>query len=256
MHLSTRSIAAVVLAAVLVGCGPDTSSPTPAGTPVVPTASPSATEPATDAAPPSPDASPSADARTPDGWERIVVADAGLSVAIPGGWEQLSADVIGDSGLMDEMLAANPDAAAAIEQAQAAIAGGDIALFAFDASRESLESGFAANINAINVGDPGGTAADAAGEVAAVIEQQVPVVGEVETEVVSLPAGDAALVRYEWEVQDATGAAQRVAVRQYAIIGDRSGTGFILSMSAAADAVDAYEEVFRRVAESFAEEPA
>lgn len=253
MHTTTRIIPAVVLSAVLVACGSDAPSPAEVTTPVVPTPSPSATQPPTDAGSPTADGTPGA--TTPDGWQRILVADQGFSLAIPDDWEQLSPDVIGDSGVMEDMLEANPEAAAAIQQGQAAIASGEIAFFAFDASDESVQSGFATNINAINVGPVQGTAEDAARDVAAAITQQIPVLGEVETTTVSLPAGDAALVRYEWEITDGEASSVAVTVHQYAIIAGATETGFILSMSAASDVVDRYDDVFRQIAESFVEVP-
>ena len=255
MTFTPRSVPALVLtlSLVLAACGEESPSPTateaaPAGTP---TASP-ATD-ATESASPSPDATTTADAGTPEGWQRVTVAEQGFSLALPQDWEELSPEVIGDSGVMEQMMEANPDAAAALEQAQAAIASGQIALFAFDTSDEGIESGFATNLNAINVGPVEGTAEEAADEVAEAIRQQIPITGEVETGTASLPAGEAAVVHYEWEVDDGEGTVTTVTVAQYAIIGD-SGTGFILSMSAGSDSAERYDEVFRQIAESFREE--
>jgi hypothetical protein len=259
MTITNRLTIAIALAVVLAACGQ--ADPSPAATGVAAddptqTASPTEAEGPTAAASPAADASPASDARTPEGWTRVVVADRGFSLAIPEAWEQLSADAFPDADSMQEMLEANPEAAVAIEQGQAALAGGQIALFAFDTTEENLESGFATNLNAIDVGPVEGTAEEAAEEIAGAIEQQIPVTGEVETSTVSLPAGDAALVRYEWEIDDGQGTTTSVTVTQYAIIGDASGNGFILSMSAATDQLDEYEDVFRQIAESFAEEPA
>jgi tetrahydromethanopterin S-methyltransferase subunit B len=92
--------------------------------------------------------------------------------------------------------------------------------------------------------------------VAEAIAQQVPVVGDVETSTVTLPAGEAARIVYEWPIEDADGETTLVTVTQYAILADLSGNGFILSMSAASDRLAEYEDVFRQIAESFAEEPA
>jgi len=250
MSITTRGIPALVLGLALAACGQDdpTVSPTATASPT-----PTTTSDPTASAAPTRSASPSLDADAPEGWRRVAVTEQGFSLAVPEEWEELSPELIGESGVMERIQEANPDAAVALEQARAAIESGQIALFAFDASAEGSASGFATNLNAINVGPVEGSAEDAADEVAEAIRQQIPVVGEVETETVSLPAGDAALVRYEWPVDDGEGTETLVAVRQYAIIGD-GGTGFILSMSAAADAVGAHEETFRRIAESFREE--
>ncbi len=236
-----------MLSLILVACGQD--SPTPSPTITTSSAATASASPTIE-----PAQSPLADAATPEGWQRISVAEAGFSLAVPDAWQELSPDVIGDSGVIEDMLEANPDAAGALEQAQAAIASGQIALFAFDATDDGIDSGFATNLNAINVGGPvEGTAEQAAEEVAEAVRQQIPIIGEVGAEAVSLPAGDAALVRYQWEVADAEGTATRVAVTQYAIIAS-SGTGFILSMSAASDIAERYAGTFRQIAESFREE--
>lgn len=248
MNTAIRLVAGLVLIGALVACGQaDTTtdataeatfeaSPAPAGT-----GTPEATSAAT-----------ADEGATPEGWERITVAEGGFSLAVPDDWEPISADDIGDSGVMEEMLDANPEAATAIQQAQAAIAGGQIALFVFDASEASVGSGFAANLNVIPVGPVGSSAEDAAEEIAAAVEEQVPVTGEVTTEAVTLPAGDAALIGYEWTVAGPDGTSTDVRVTQYAIIGERGG--YILSMSAATEAAGEYEETFRLIAESFVEE--
>lgn len=251
----TRTLPALLLALVLAACGQDTPTPTPTISEAPISPSPATTSEATESASPSPETTPSGDTGAPEGWQRITVAEQGFSLAVPPEWEELSPDIIGDSGVMDQMMEANPDAAAALEQAQAAIASGQIALFAFDTSDEGIESGFATNLNAINVGPVEGTAEDAAAEVAEAIRQQIPVTGEVETATTSLPAGDAAVVHYEWEVDDGAGTVTTVTVAQYAIIAD-SGTGFILSMSAGSESAARYEETFRQIAESFREESA
>lgn len=251
----TRTLPALLLALVLAACGGESPTPTPTVSDAPTSPTPTATSDATESASPSADASPAGDAATPDGWQRITVAEQGFSLAVPPEWEELSPDVIGDSGVMDQMREANPDAASALEQAEAAIASGQIALFAFDTSDEGTESGFATNLNAINVGPVEGTAEDAAAEMAEAIRQQIPITGDVETDTASLPAGDAAVVHYEWQVDDGEGTVTTVTVAQYAIIAD-SGTGFILSMSAGSDSAGRYEETFRQIAESFREESA
>jgi hypothetical protein len=254
MNITTCTLPTLVLGLVLAACGQDAPTPSPGATDVATTPSPTAA-PRTGSPSPSAEGSPTAGGDAPDGWRRVAVAEQGFSLAVPGEWQELSPELLGESGVMEQMREANPNAAEALDQAAAAIEGGQIALFAFDPSGTSTESGFATNLNAINVGPVEGSAEDAADEVAGAIRQQIPIIGDVETETVSLPAGDAALVRYEWEVDDGEGTVTTVTVRQYAIIAD-GGTGFILSMSAASEAIKGYEETFRQIAESFREEEA
>jgi hypothetical protein len=250
MNTLRRTIPALMLGTILVACGQDAPTPTPSAD--APTTTPVVSASASASASPSPTADATA-ADAPAGWQRIAVDEQGFSLALPDAWQELSPSLLADTGLMDDMREANPDAAGALEQAQAAIEQGEIAIFAFDTEDEGLRSGFASNLNAINVGPVDGSAEDAALQVAEAIRQQVPVTGEVETETVRLPAGDAAVLNYEWEVADEEGEARSVSVAQYAIIG-ASGTGFILSMSAASDSFAEYEDTFVQIAESFREE--
>ena len=253
MNFLRRPLPALAIGLLLVACGQEATTPTPTveATPTL-TASPSAS-PSITASPGA--ASPSAGADAPAGWRRIDVVEEGFSLAVPDRWQELSPEMIADTGVMEDVRDANPDAAAALEQAQAAIEQGSIAVFAFDADEEHLASGFASNLNAMNVGVVAGDAEQAAEEMAEAVRQQIPITGEVTTETTALPAGDAAILGYEWQIAPEDGAEPRgVTVRQYAIIGE-SGTGFILSMSAASDVFDEYEDVFVEIAESFREEP-
>ena len=251
MHTLRRTAPALLLGAILAACGQDAATPTGSVADPSPTASAS---PAASPDPsPSADGSPSAGADAPAGWHRIAVTEQGFSLAVPDGWQELSPALIADTGLLEDVREANPDAAGALEQAQAAIEQGDIAIFAFDTDEERLASGFASNLNAINVGTVEGSAEEAGAEMADAIRQQIPITGEVETATASLPAGDAAVLTYEWAIAPTDGEARPVRVTQYAIIG-HSGEGFILSMSAAADAFAEYEEVFVQIAETFREE--
>lgn len=239
MH-SSRFPAAPALALVLTlaACGEDVATPS-----ATETATPSATATATATA----SASPTA---TPETWQRITVDQSGFSLEVPADWEELSADVLADEALLADLAERNPDAASVLEQGQEALENGTIAVFAFDPN--AGDAGFAANLNVINVGPVAESIEEAAESVAAAIEQQIPVTGPIEVDTTALPAGDAATVTYEWEIARPDGGATPVTVVQYAIVVD-SGTGFILSMSAATDDVGGYDETFRHIAESFRE---
>jgi hypothetical protein len=258
MHTKIAVLGALLLGVLLVACGESASSPSasasdPTGTATA--SAPATTAPSADAAA-SGDAEASADAEAsgdaegtlPDGWEAIAVADLGFSIGVPEGWEELSAETLADSAVIDEMIETNPDAAVALEQARVAIESGQIGLFAFDSA--DAGSGFATNLNVINVGAVTESPEEAAEQIAAAIEGSVPVLGEVSTGTTSVPAGEAATVRYEWELADAAGATTAVTVLQYAIItGD--GTGYVISFSAASDRFAEDEETFRQIVDTF-----
>ena len=186
----------------------------------------------------------------PAGWERVEVSDEGFSIALPNDWDELSAEDLGESGIFDELESANPEAADVLAQAQQAIESGQIALFAFDGEPDDPDSTFAANVNVISAGEVDGTAQEAADEMAEGIRAQVPVNGEVEAETVTLPAGDAGVVRYEWSISGGDGSSTDVSVTQYAVLAD--GDGYILSFSAATDTMTEYGPLFEQLAETFA----
>lgn len=245
-------ITAVLLVVILAACGEDT--PSASRTVAEPTATPPATPAPSPTVAPTPTATPG-DTATPEGWRRVAVAERGFSIAVPEDWEELSPDVLTGSGAMERMLEANPEAEAAVEQAISLIEGGEIALFLFDTGQTWATTGFATNVNVINIGPVIGSAEDAAIEIANAIRQEVPITGEVEAETLTLPSGEAVRIGYEWEVAGGANDATPVQVSQYAILG-RSGTGFIVSMSVASAVADRYDDTFRQMAESFREDPA
>lgn len=185
------------------------------------------------------------------GWTRVTVADEGFSVALPEDWDELSAEDLGESGIISDMASANPAVADTLAEAQTAIESGQIAFFAFDGEPEDASIPFAANVNVINGGatGPNDSAADAAEQMAEGIRAQVPVNGEVETDTVSLPAGESGVVRYEWTVAGANGVSTDVAVTQYAVIADRMA--YIVTMTAPAASDEHYGPIFEDIAESF-----
>lgn len=253
-NLHFRSLGALALGGLLAACGgANDSASTDAAPSVTASGGPSAIAsgaPSDGAgASAAPGASAGGEATTPDGWQRLTVADHGFSIAVPEEWATLSAEDLGEADVFAALIEANPDAAAALEQAQTAIENGQIGLAAFDTQSSGT---FATNVNVINVGPVTETAEEAAEQIAAGIEQQVPVNGEIETSTTTLPAGEAAIIEYEWTVADNAGGEVDVRVVQYAIIGEDAG--YVLSMSAAVDAFADYQDTFRQIAESFVEE--
>lgn len=164
----------------------------------------------------------------PDGWSRV--QGDGFSIGLPDSWESLSAADIANSGVIDQMREDNPDAAAAIDQAEAAMRSGQVQLFAFDPGPRTVDSGFATNVNVIRIGDTGDEPiADLAEQAAAGVQLQVPIDGEIETETTTLPAGEAAVLTYRWTLNAPSGQAFDIAVTQYLIVTD--GDAYIVTFS-------------------------
>ena len=132
--------------------------------------------------------------------------------------------------MWDELRDANPDAGAVIDQAETAMRSGQVQMFAFDPGPRTLASGFANNVNVIHVGDPGDDdLASIAEQVANAVALQVPVEGRIRTSTTTLPAGEAAVLRYRWTVNTPGQGSFPVAVTQYLIVTD--GDGYIVTFS-------------------------
>jgi len=194
-------------------------------------------------------ASVSAAGEPTTGLTQVEVAGEGFSIGIPEGWTELSAADLEEAGGFDELESANPGVADALEQAQAAIESGQMAFFAADVEPQDASSAFVANVNVINGGPTTDLPPDAAEQMADGVRAQIPVNGEIETDSASLPAGDAAVLRYEWTVAGEDGSSTDVAVTQYALMAN--GSGYILTFSAPAETLAEYGPIFEQIAESF-----
>lgn len=220
------------------------------GTSQQPSASPAPSALPTEAATTAPTASPrgTADPNSlPDGWVRV--QGDGFSVDVPDSWRTISTADLVDAGAFDAMRAANPESAAVIDQAETAMRAGQIQLFAFDPGTRTAQTGFASNLNVIRIGDPGGEDVESlARQMASAIALQIPISGEVETETTTLPAGDAAVLRYRWTIGLPDGGSADVAVTQYLVV--TVTDGYILTMSGVSDFTADDSATWRTMAES------
>ena len=194
-------------------------------------------------------ASTSAAGEPTTGLTQVEVAGEGFSIGIPVGWTELSAADLEEAGGFGDVGSANPGVANALSQAQAAIESGQLALFAADVEPQDPSSPFVARINVINGGPTGELPADAAEQMAAGVRAQIPVNGDIQTGSASLPAGDAAVLRYESSAVGEDGSSTDVAVSQYALVAN--GNGYIITFSAPAGAMAEYGPVFDQVVQSF-----
>jgi hypothetical protein len=185
----------------------------------------------------------------PDGWSRVVVADHDFSVGLPPEWISASLDDVGDEDLFADLIGDNPDAAALLEQTRQAIESGQINLFAFDPGERTQQANFAANLNVIDIGDPGNDSAESVRQqMVEQLPQQIPGASVRSSTTVVLPSGEAAVVELEWTLNEGEEAVE-VTLTQYAIIaGDR---GFILSLTAPRQFAADYQTIWDDVAASF-----
>lgn len=237
-----RFAAPLAVVTLVAGCsGAGEASPT--ATALTATASPTAEASATLQITPSPNS-----VGLPDGWSRV--PGDGFSIGLPDTWESLTASDIADSGVLDQMREDNPDAAAAIDQAESAMRSGQVQLFAFDPGPRTSETGFATNVNVIRVGDTDGEPIeDLADQIAAGVQLQIPVEGEIETSTTTLPAGEAAVLTYRWNLNAPGDQTFDVAVTQYLIVTD--GDAYIVTFSGLGEAVDDDRATWETMAASF-----
>lgn len=234
--MRTLYVAALIGLLSLAACGSD------------PSESPSAATTATASEAASAQPAASDEAALPAGWTRVTVEEAGFSIALPEGWIAASPDDL-QAGLFEQLAEDNPEAAAALEQAGQAIESGQLQFFGFDGGERTAQAGFAANVNVINIGDPGpSTVEEIADQMAAGLPQQIPVDGEVRTHTTTLPAGEAAVADLEWTVQQGSESIS-VALTQYAIITEDDG--FIVSFTAPKQFAAEYQAMWGDVAETF-----
>lgn len=221
MHTKRATAGVAVIALVLAGCGGGSSSRAGATTAATnqasPTLAPTATLPS-----PTPNTVGLA-----DGWQRV--RGDGFSIDLPSSWAPVAATDIADSNVMDALRESNPAAGPVIDSAEAAMRAGQIQLFAFDPGPRTMRSGFATNVNLIHVGDIGGDLESLLDEMERSVSTQVPVNGRIRTSTTTLPAGPAAVLRYEWTVRMPAAGAVDLAVTQYVVTTD--GNGYIITLT-------------------------
>ena len=223
----------MALAVILAACS-NNPSPTPF---VAPSEAPAVASPTSEA--------PSTDA--PAGWTRV--EGEGFSMTLPEGWRAMAPSDINDSGIFEQLREANPNAAGAIDQAEAALASGQISFFAFDPGERTAQTGFATNVNVIALEDVGGTSVEeATEELAGGIEQVTPR-ERIETSTITLPGGEAGVVRYVWTLELPNGGSTELAGTQYIIFdGDRA---FVITLTGIEEFAAEDAPRWDQVAESF-----
>jgi hypothetical protein len=237
----------LALAFILGGCGGSTPATDATSTPsssaaTASTASESPTSAST--------ATPATDLS--DDWRRITLAEKGFSLAVPVDWIDMSLANL--SGGMDAVVGANPQVAKIWTETRSAIESGKIALFAFDDRPEVANAAFRSNVNVISPTGalPGNDTEALARQLAAEIKGQLPVIGEVQPDTTVVPAGKAAVIRYQWNLTLPGGGETLISVTQYLVVGERRP--FIVSLTSTAEQADEYEPIFQQIIGSLREE--
>ena len=232
MGTSRRLGFALVIAlspAILVACGASTASTAPTDTAAAQTAPPTvepvpSEAPVASVAPASAEPGPSLATSG-----RIVDTASGFALTLPDGWRRI--DLAGDDvdRFMDAGLdAMSPEAADALRNQVRTMAASGIKLFAID--QNGITPEFVTNANVL-VLPTGGVSLDLI-EPTVVSQLEATLTdinGDVETERVTLPAGEALKISYELGLSPAGGSDVNVAIHQYLVVGDTNGVYLTVS---------------------------
>jgi hypothetical protein len=235
---TTRSIRAGLLAlagvaVIAAGCGGSAASAGPSASASAASIAPSAsTAPSASVAPSasasaSVEASPSAAGGPVGTTGRIVDESKGFAVTLPDGWTRLDlagADIEKMLGTASENM--TPEARQALEQQLAALSAAGLTFFAIGPSDDP---NFATNLNILAL-PAGGMTLDMLEQLnVAQLKAMGSIAGDVKSERVTLPAGDALHLRYAITTPGVDGAEIKPAVDQYLIVG--GGQQYIVTFS-------------------------
>ena len=182
----------------------------------------------------------------PAGWSTHELASEGFRLGLPPGWKPVAADTV-DSAL-ESLREGNQELARAIEQQVTGSLSMLVRFFAFDTRSPTFEEEFATNVNVVVEPLPGGVDFDAYVEANLKQLRAVPGVTDTSQDTVSLPGGEAALIRSHFTLNTPDGE-RALAVTQYLFLqGDR---GFILSETTTPKHEATYASVFEAIAKTF-----
>ena len=178
-----------------------------------------------------------ASART-DGWKTHRVTGGGFSVAAPGSW-------IDVTRLSPEVLAKAKEIPSLRDYVELAKKSKAVKLILVDAGSAAVKSHYASNVNVIVV-PSGGDLQLLKDASVAQLETSGIVVGKVASQIVTLPAGKAAQLRYQARY---TATSPVVTLLQYLLIHDGKST--VITYTTLPKLRSAYDEAFTRSARSF-----
>jgi hypothetical protein len=225
-----RALVVAASALLLVACGSSTATtaPTETSTPLsAPTEAPAPSEAPPSKAPPASVAAEPGPSLATEG--RIVDTANGYAVTLPDGWVRL--DLSGedvDQFLQSGVDAMAPEAAEAFKEQVRSAAASGIKLFAID--QNGITPEFVTNANVLVI-PTGGVSLDLIeSTVVSQLETTLPNInGEIETERVTLPSGEALHISYVLGLQPEGGSDVDVAIHQFLMVGDTSGVYLTVS---------------------------
>jgi hypothetical protein len=225
---SRRLAVALAFPLILTACGASTATnaPTPALTPSsTPTAAPPSEPPPSEPPPASASAAPGPSLATSG---RIVDAANGYALTLPEGWQRIDlTDQDIDQVLDAGVGAMSPEAAELLRTQVRTMAASGIKMFAID--QNGITPEFVTNANVLVI-PTGGVSLDLIEPtVVSQLETTLPDIdGEIETERVTLPAGEALRISYVLGLSP-NGSDVDVAIHQFLVVGDTNGVYLTVS---------------------------
>jgi hypothetical protein len=176
--------------------------------------------------------------------QTIEVESAGFELGVPASWKGLSGDDFSKSDALEEFSRENPSLAPYLS----ALQGGDSPMKLLAADPE-LESGFATNVNVLLQTVPDGTSAEEYAQLnRSGITSSLDLDGEIESEPVHHPAGDAAVARYRANLT-AAGEKKTFSFVQYYFV--QGTNAYVVTYTTVPEAEERYSADFEQSAGSF-----
>jgi len=207
-----------------------TTSPTPTPTPS-PTPSPS----------PSPSPTPSP---TPEPTPTVFRSADGYAITLPVGWLALPVEDADVDALLD-LLGSQQPAVADLVRDYLELTNARISMVALEGGLGGTGSALPANVNVLIQPSLGLSLSFVSSLVGSVIEELPGVTGPVTTENVSLPAGEAARLRFQVQVDTEGVTVPATALESYILI--RGSEAYVITFVSAADQVGDDQPVFEEI---------
>lgn len=175
-----------------------------------------------------------------DSDELVRMPGLDASISLPPDWTVLTYSDVGDG--FDEARATYPDAAELLDNTEQQMQEGSVRFLAFES--EAGEDGFIANLTVGRVPGTPPSADDIARQIAASIQQELDVKGDVKAGTATVEAGEVALVTFVLRSQ----VPPNVWVTQFAY--PRETDGLVLTLAAPNGSADAYGGTWQEIADS------
>ena len=183
-----------------------------------------------------------------NGWMLYPKTAEGYAVALPASWKPIDMD----SKTLSSALANIKDTQLAdmMKGQVGALVAAGIKFFAFDFSPDMVKNGFMNNLNIIKQTLPSDVSLDVLLQMnVAQLEGLDAVTKPVKSQLISLPAGDGFVLKYQIKTSGAASQPQVAAITQYGLVHNK--TFYILTLTTLPAFADQYATVFDGIARGF-----